>query len=91
MKQLHEKSIGNKTNSDNTILMKSFSGARTNTIKHYASPDLETKPDLVILCVLAPTTLNFLVYLKRSPIKLFHNLYLEKKMAIRLQFHGIFS
>ena len=31
------------------ILVKPFPGARTKAMKHYVSPDLEKKPDLVIL------------------------------------------
>ena len=89
MKYLYEKSIGNKTSSDNIILVKPFSGICTNTMKHYVSPDLERKPDPVILSVLAPTTLN-LFHLKRSPMKLFHYLYPEKKIVRRLQFQEIF-
>ena len=49
MKHLHGKSIANKTNRDNIILVKTFSGARSKAMKHYVSPDLEKKPDLVIL------------------------------------------
>ena len=49
MKHLHGKSIANKTSCDNIILVKPFSGAHTKAMKHYVSPDLEKKPDLVIL------------------------------------------
>ena len=49
MKRLHGKSIANKTNSDNIILMKPFLRARTKAMKHYVSPDLEKNPDLVVL------------------------------------------
>ena len=48
VKHLHGKSIANKINSDNIILVKPFPGARTKAMKH-VSPDLEKKPDLVIL------------------------------------------
>ena len=43
------KSIATKTSRDNIILVKPFLGARTKAMKHYVSPDLEKKPDLVIL------------------------------------------
>ena len=46
---MHGKSIANKTSRDNIILVKPFPGARTKAMKHYVSPDLEKKPDLVIL------------------------------------------
>ena len=49
VKHLHGKSIANKTSRDNIILVKPFPGARTKAMKHYVSPDLEKKPDLVIL------------------------------------------
>ena len=49
MKHLHGKSIANKTNSSNIILVKPFPGARTKAMKHYVSPDVEKKPDLLIL------------------------------------------
>ena len=49
MKHFHGKSIANKTNSDNIILVKPFSGSRTKAMKHYVSQDLERKSDLVIL------------------------------------------
>ena len=49
MKHLHGKSIANKTSRDNIILVKPFPGTRTKTMKHYVNPDLEKKPDLVIL------------------------------------------
>ena len=39
MKYLRRKSIANKTNSDNKILVKPFLGARTKAMKH-VSPDL---------------------------------------------------
>ena len=38
-----------KYNSDNIILVKPFPGAHTKAMKHYVSPDLEKKTDLVIL------------------------------------------
>ena len=44
MKHFHGKS-----NSDNIILVKPFPGAHTKAMKHYVSPDLEKKTDLVIL------------------------------------------
>ena len=47
VKHLHGKSITNKSSSDNIILVKPFPGARTKAMKHYVSPDLENKPDLV--------------------------------------------
>ena len=46
---MHGKSIANKTSCDNIILVKPLPGARTKVLKHYVSPDLEKKPDLVIL------------------------------------------
>ena len=46
---MHGKSIANKTSRDYIILVKPFPGARTKAMKHYVSPDLEKKPDLVIL------------------------------------------
>ena len=49
VKHLHGKSIANKTNSDNIILVKPFPGAHTKAMKHYVSPDLEKKTNLVIL------------------------------------------
>ena len=49
MKHLHGKSIANKTSHDNVILVKPFPGDRTKSMNHYVSPDLEKKPDLVIL------------------------------------------
>ena len=49
MKHLHGKSIANKASRDSIILVKPFAGARTKAMKHYVSPDLEKKPDLVIL------------------------------------------
>ena len=45
----HGKSIANKSSSDNIILVKPFARARTKAMKHYVSPDLEKKADLVIL------------------------------------------
>ena len=49
MRDLHRKSIANKTSSDNIILVKPFPGTRTKAMKHYLIPDLERKPDLLIL------------------------------------------
>ena len=49
VKHLHGESIANITSRDNIILVKPFPGARTKAMKHYVSPDLEKKPDLVIL------------------------------------------
>ena len=49
VKHFHGKSIANKTNSDNIILVKPFPGSRTKAMKHYVSQDLERKSDLVIL------------------------------------------
>ena len=50
MKHLHGKSVANKTNSDNIILLKPFQGACTKAMKHHVSPDLgKKKTDLVIL------------------------------------------
>ena len=46
---MHGKSIANKTNSDNIILVKPFPGDCTKAMKHYVSPDLEKNPDLIIL------------------------------------------
>ena len=46
---MHGKSIANKTSRDNIILVKPFLGARTKAMNHYVSPDLEKKPDIVIL------------------------------------------
>ena len=37
---MHRKSVANKTNSDNIILVKPFPGARTKAMKHYVGPDL---------------------------------------------------
>ena len=44
---LHGKSIANKANNDNIILVKPL--ARTKAMTYYVIPDLERKPDLVIL------------------------------------------
>lgn len=44
---MHGKSVASKSNSNNIILVKPFPGARTKSMKHYVSPDLENKPDLV--------------------------------------------
>ena len=49
LKYLHGKSIANKTSRDNIILVKPFPRAHNKAMKHYVSPDLEKKPDLVIL------------------------------------------
>ena len=49
VKHLHGKSIANKTSRDNIILVKPFPGARVKDMKDYVSPDLEKKPELVIL------------------------------------------
>ena len=49
VKHLHGKYIANKTSCDNIILVEPFSGTRTKAMKHNESPDLEKKPDLVIL------------------------------------------
>ena len=46
---MHEKSIANKTNSDNIILGKPFPGACNKAMKNYVSPDLEKKTHLVVL------------------------------------------
>ena len=46
---MHGKSIANKTSRDDIILVKPFPGARTKAMKHYVSPNLEKKPDLIIL------------------------------------------
>ena len=46
---MNGKSIANKTSRDSIILVKPFPGGRTKAMKHYVSPDLEKKPDLVIL------------------------------------------
>ena len=42
VKHLHAKSVANKTNSDNIILVKPFPGARTKTMEHYVSPENQT-------------------------------------------------
>ena len=68
MKQLHGKSLANKTNKGNTILVKPFLGARTKAMKHYVSPDLEKK-QTYLFYILASTVLNLSVHLKRSPMK----------------------
>ena len=41
--------MANKTSSGNIILMKPFPGTRNKAMKHYLIPDLERKPDLLIL------------------------------------------
>ena len=41
VKHLQGQYIATKTSSDNIILMKPFLGARTKTMKHYLSLDLE--------------------------------------------------
>ena len=46
---MHGKSNANETSRDNIILLKPFPGAWTKAMKHYLNPDLEIKPDLVIL------------------------------------------
>ena len=48
VKHLHG-SFKNKTNKDNTILFRRFRGARTKSMKKYATPDVEKIPDLVII------------------------------------------
>ena len=67
VKHLCRKSIANKTNIDNKVLVKPFPGASTKALKHCVRSELE-KIDLVILS----TTLNLSIHLKRSPMKLFH-------------------
>ena len=49
VKHFYGKSIANKTSRDNIIHVKPFPGACTKAMKHYVSPDLEKRPDLVIL------------------------------------------
>ena len=49
VKHLHGKSIANKTSRDNIILVKPFPRTHTKAMKHYVSPDLEKKPDQVVL------------------------------------------
>ena len=39
MKLLHGKSLANKTNKGNIILVKPFLGAHTKAMKHYVNPD----------------------------------------------------
>ena len=48
VKHLHG-SFKNKTNKDNIILFRRFRGARTKSMKKYATPDVEKIPDLVII------------------------------------------
>ena len=89
VKHLHGKSIANKTNIDNVILVKPFSEARTKAMKHYVSPNLEKKIDLVIL----HTSTNDLksVSLPEEITNEIISLALyAKKMASRLQFRGLF-
>ena len=69
MKQLHGKSLANKINKDNIILVKPFLEARTKAMKHYVSPDLEKKKQTYLFYILASTALNLSVHLKRSPMK----------------------
>ena len=49
MKHLHGKSIANRTSSDHIIVVKLFAGARTKTMKHYVSSDLEKSQILIIV------------------------------------------
>lgn len=44
---MHGTSITSKTSSDNIVLVKPFPGACTNTVKHFLSPEIEKKGDLV--------------------------------------------
>lgn len=46
---MYGKSIENKTNSYNVILVKPFPGACIKAMKYYVSLDLEKTPDLVIV------------------------------------------
>ena len=71
VKHLHGKCIANKTSRDNIILVKPFPGARTKAMKHYVSPDSE-KSQTWLFYILAPTTLNLSVHLKRLPMKSLH-------------------
>ena len=71
MKYLHGKSIANKTSRDNIILGNPFPGARTKAMKHYVSPDLEKKPDLVILHT-STNELKSVSSPEETPMKLLH-------------------
>ena len=64
VKHLYIKSVANKTNSDNVILVKPFPRAFTKAMKHI-NPDLEKKNQTKLFYILLPTTLNLLVHPKR--------------------------